>query len=65
MRKFPNMEHDEPHMAHVNPGKKGEIHWQFTKAGDYFFACLIPGHLEAGMIGKIVVSRGAAAKDPS
>ena len=55
MRKFPGMEHDEPHMAHVNPGKSGEIGWRFTKAGTYYFGCLIPGHFEAGMIGKIVV----------
>lgn len=57
MRKFPNMEHDEPHMAHVSPGDEGAIHWQFTNIGEYFYGCLIPGHFEAGMIGKIVVTR--------
>jgi uncharacterized cupredoxin-like copper-binding protein len=55
MKKFPGMEHDEPHMAHVKPGKSGEIVWQFTKAGDFQFACLIPGHFEAGMVGKVSV----------
>jgi uncharacterized cupredoxin-like copper-binding protein len=55
MRKFPNMEHDEPHMAHVEPGKSGELVWQFTKAGQFYFACLIPGHFEAGMVGTLVV----------
>lgn len=55
MRKFPNMEHDEPYMAHVAPGKNGELVWQFTRAGEFFYACLIPGHLEAGMIAKITV----------
>lgn len=55
MRKFPNMEHDEPHMAHVEPGKAGELVWQFTKAGTFHFACLIPGHFEAGMVGTLVV----------
>jgi uncharacterized cupredoxin-like copper-binding protein len=55
MRKFPNMEHDEPYMAHVAPGKKDELVWQFTRAGEFFYACLIPGHLEAGMIAKITV----------
>jgi len=55
MRKFPGMEHDEPHMMHVSPGKSGEIIWQFTKAGDFEFACLIPGHFEAGMVGKVRV----------
>lgn len=55
MKKFPGMEHDEPHMAHVKPGKSGEIVWQFTKAGEFQFACLIPGHFEAGMVGKVTV----------
>lgn len=61
MKKHPGMEHDVPYMAHVAPGRKEEIVWQFTKPGDFNYACLIPGHLEAGMIGKIVVS---AAKTP-
>lgn len=56
MRKFPGMEHDEPYMAHVEPGKNGQIVWQFTKAGEFRFACLIPGHYEAGMVGRITVS---------
>jgi uncharacterized cupredoxin-like copper-binding protein len=55
MRKFPNMEHDEPYMAHVAPGEHGELVWRFTRAGQFFYACLIPGHLEAGMIAKITV----------
>ena len=56
MRKHPHMEHDEAHMAHVAPGKSGEIAWQFTKAGEFFYACLLPGHFEAGMIGKVTVA---------
>ena len=56
MKKHPGMEHDEPYMAHVAPGKKGEIVWQFTKAGEFFYGCLIPGHFEAGMIGKVTVT---------
>jgi uncharacterized cupredoxin-like copper-binding protein len=55
MRKFPTMEHEEPYMAHVAPGKLDEIVWQFTRAGEFYYACLIPGHLEAGMIAKIAV----------
>jgi uncharacterized cupredoxin-like copper-binding protein len=55
MLKFPNMEHDEPYMAHVPPGKKGQIVWQFNRAGDFDFACLIAGHYQAGMVGKIHV----------
>jgi uncharacterized cupredoxin-like copper-binding protein len=55
MKKFPGMEHDEPSMAHVQPGKSGEIVWRFTRAGSFQFACLMPGHFEAGMVGTIVV----------
>lgn len=53
MRKFPEMEHDEPYMVHVEPGKRGEIVWTFDKSGEIGFACLIPGHFEAGMTGKV------------
>jgi len=55
MKKFPDMEHADANMAHVKPGAKGEIVWQFTQAGEYQFACLISGHYEAGMVGKVVV----------
>ncbi|KQW42266.1 MULTISPECIES: plastocyanin/azurin family copper-binding protein [unclassified Roseateles] len=56
MLKFPNMAHDEPYMVHVDPGKKGEIDWTFNRAGEFDFACLIAGHYQAGMVGKILVS---------
>jgi uncharacterized cupredoxin-like copper-binding protein len=56
MAKFPTMEHDEPYMAHVGPGKTGEIVWNFNRAGDYEFACLIAGHYQGGMVGKIKVA---------
>ena len=56
MVKFPDMEHDEPYMAHVPAGKRGEIIWTFNRAGDFDFACLIAGHYQAGMVGKIVVA---------
>lgn len=55
MKKHPGMEHDEPYMAHVAPGRTGEIGWKFTRAGTFYFACLIPGHFEAGMLGKVIV----------
>ena len=55
MKKHPEMEHDEAYMTHVAPGKTGEIVWQFTKAGEFYYACLLPGHMEAGMIAKITV----------
>ena len=46
---------NEPHMTHVKPGKSGEIVWQFTRPGEFQFACLLPGHFEAGMVGKVTV----------
>jgi uncharacterized cupredoxin-like copper-binding protein len=57
MRKFPGMEHADPNQVTVDPGKTGELVWQFTKAGTFDFACLVPGHFEAGMVGKVRVSR--------
>jgi uncharacterized cupredoxin-like copper-binding protein len=57
MKKHPNMEHDEPYMAHVDPGQRGEIVWTFNRPGNFEFACLIPGHFEAGMTGRILVQR--------
>jgi uncharacterized cupredoxin-like copper-binding protein len=56
MVKFPGMEHDEPYMAHVSPGKTGQIVWTFNRPGDFDFACLIPGHFQAGMVGKVKVT---------
>src|SRR5688500_51612 len=55
MKKHPGMEHDEPHMLHVAPGKTGQMGWRFTKAGEFFYGCLLPGHFEAGMVGRINV----------
>ncbi len=57
MRKFPEMEHVDPNQVSVEPGKTGELVWQFTKAGTFDFACLVPGHFEAGMVGKVRVGR--------
>lgn len=57
MAKFPDMKHDEPYMVHVDPGKGGEIIWNFNRPGSFEFACLIPGHYEAGMRGTITVNR--------
>ncbi len=61
MVKFPNMEHDAPYMAHVGPGKSGEIVWTFNKSGEFDFACLIAGHYQAGMVGKISVLASASS----
>ena len=60
MQKFPDMEHEEPNMLTVAPGAQGELVWHFTKAMTLDFACLRPGHYEAGMQGKIEVAKGKA-----
>jgi uncharacterized cupredoxin-like copper-binding protein len=55
MKKFPDMEHDDPNAKRLAPFNNGELVWRFTKRGEFEYACLIPGHLEAGMHGKIIV----------
>lgn len=55
MKKNPEMEHDDPYGAHVAPSRRGEIVWHFNRPGEFHFACLIPGHFDAGMIGRISV----------
>jgi len=57
MRKFPEMEHADPNQVSVDPGETGELTWRFTRSGTVDFACLLPGHYEAGMVGKIRVGR--------
>jgi len=58
MKKHPEMEHDEPYMAHVSPGKSEELVWRFSEAGEFHYGCLVPGHFDAGMIGRITVKKG-------
>lgn len=59
MRKSPGMKHADPNAVSVPPGKTGELIWRFTRAGTVPFACLEPGHFEAGMTGEIAVGRRA------
>jgi uncharacterized cupredoxin-like copper-binding protein len=55
MKKHPEMEHDDPNGKTLAPKGSAEILWRFTKSGTFEFACLIPGHREAGMVGTVVV----------
>jgi uncharacterized cupredoxin-like copper-binding protein len=59
MLKSPAMAHDEAHMVHVAPGQTGELIWTFNRPGEFDFACLIAGHYQAGMVGKISVAAGS------
>jgi len=56
MKKHPGMEHDEPNMAHVAAKHEEALVWQFDKPGEFYYACLLPGHFEAGMVGKVIVA---------
>ena len=55
MKKNPDMEHDDPNGKRLAPKKTNEMVWKFTKAGEFEYSCLIPGHREAGMVGTVVV----------
>jgi uncharacterized cupredoxin-like copper-binding protein len=55
MKKFPDMEHADPNALRLAPFASGAILWKFTKRGRFEFACLIPGHLQAGMRGAVIV----------
>jgi uncharacterized cupredoxin-like copper-binding protein len=57
MKRNPEMEHADPNMVTLAPGQRGEIVWQFTQAGKVDFACLQPGHYDAGMKGAVNVAK--------
>lgn len=65
MKKNPEMEHSDPNMITLAGGQTGEVVWQFTKAGKIDFACLQPGHYDAGMKGKVAVAKGKAVASTS
>lgn len=51
MQATPNMAHTDPNAVQVKAGGAATFVWKFSKAGAFEFACLIPGHYEAGMRG--------------
>ena len=56
MKNMPGMQHVEPNMITLNAGQRGGLVWTFDQSGTVDFACLIPGHMEAGMVGKVTVN---------
>lgn len=60
MLRMPTMEHADENQVTVAPGETGEVVWSFSKAGAVDFACLRPGHFDAGMKGSVQVTRAAA-----
>ncbi len=65
MKKNPEMEHADDNMLSVAPGKTGEVIWRFSKAGKVDFACLQPGHYDAGMKGMVTVAGAGAGVSKS
>ena len=55
MKMNAEMKHDDPNAMALGPEKTGELLWKFSKTGGFEYACLIPGHREAGLIGTITV----------
>ena len=55
MKKHPHMTHHDPNAITLAPYNGGELLWKFSKRGTFEYACLIPGHLEAGMHGTVTV----------
>ncbi len=55
MRRMPEMKHEEPNSITLAPRQIGGVVWQFERPGTVDFACLVPGHFEAGMVGKVQV----------
>lgn len=51
------MQHDDPNMVMVEPGKQGELTWTFSQSAPIEFACNVPGHYQAGMVGKLTIAQ--------
>lgn len=63
MQKNPEMEHDDPNGKRVVSKKQADMVWKFSKLGTFEYACLIPGHYDAGMKGVVeVVAKGKLPK---
>ena len=57
MQSTPGMSHSEPNQVLLKPGQSGALVWRFMRTGTVDFACTVPGHLEAGMVGQVRVTR--------
>lgn len=51
------MQHDDPNMVMVQPGQRGELTWTFSQSAAIEFACNVPGHYQAGMVGKLTITQ--------
>jgi uncharacterized cupredoxin-like copper-binding protein len=49
------MEHNDPNSALLAPKESAEIIWKFANGGELEFACNVPGHYQAGMMGEVTI----------
>ena len=49
------MDHNDPNSALLAPNNAAEIIWKFGDGGELEFACNVPGHYDAGMMGEFSV----------
>ncbi|WP_148862192.1 cupredoxin domain-containing protein [Marinobacter fonticola] len=47
------MAHDDPGSVLLAPGETAELVWQFGQPTTLEFACNVPGHYQAGMVGDV------------
>ncbi len=59
-----DMKHDDANSVLVEPGKSAELIWRFTEVRDLEFACNVPGHYEAGMVGVLSVEKTVSGALP-
>ena len=50
------MQHDDPNMVMVAPGQRAELTWTFSQSMPIQFACNVPGHYQAGMVGTLTIA---------
>lgn len=56
MKSMGHGKHDDPNSVLLEPGETGEVVWTFPSDGTLEFACNVPGHYEAGMVGDIEIT---------
>ncbi len=47
--------HDHPNSVLVMPGQRAELAWTFKAGAPIEFACNVPGHYQAGMVGPLTI----------
>lgn len=47
--------HDGGNTVLLQPGQQAELTWTFSKSAPIEFACNVPGHYQAGMVGPLTI----------